>query len=55
MFAERELLRSLGLDIPNTLQFLEKLEAHFSQPMPSDLFRIDDLASYLSRFTGRSG
>lgn len=55
VFAERELLRSLGLDIPNTLQFLEKLEAHFSQPMPSDLFRIDDLASYLSRFTGRSG
>ena len=55
VFAQRELLRSLGLDIPNTLQFLEKLETRFSEKMPSNLFRIDDLASYLSRHIGGSG
>lgn len=54
VFAEREWLRSLGLDIPNTLRFLETLEKRFSEPMPSHLFRLDDLASYLAQLIGGS-
>lgn len=54
VFAEREWLRSLGLDIPNTLRFLETIERRFSEPMPSHLFRLDDLASYLAQLIGGS-
>jgi len=44
IFQHPELIRKIGLDIPNTLDFLLKLEKKFNVQLPRNIFTLDALA-----------
>ncbi|WP_096202107.1 energy-coupling factor ABC transporter ATP-binding protein [Bacillus sp. FJAT-45350] len=49
IFEHPEKLQEVGLDVPETVNFLLKIEKKFNQPMPRNLFTVEEVAEYLSQ------
>lgn len=47
VFADRNKLIALQLDVPETVEFLYKLEERLQKPIPKNLFTIEEVTNYL--------
>ncbi|MDE5415790.1 energy-coupling factor ABC transporter ATP-binding protein [Alkalihalobacterium chitinilyticum] len=50
VFSNLNHLQEIGLDVPETLAFMSKLEKVFQQPMPRDLFTVDQVAQFIKQY-----
>ncbi|WP_209125340.1 energy-coupling factor ABC transporter ATP-binding protein [Alkalihalobacillus sp. BA299] len=50
IFSNVELLQTIGLDVPETIALLNKMEQKFEQQMPCDLFTVDEIAQFIKKY-----
>ncbi|WP_216831062.1 energy-coupling factor ABC transporter ATP-binding protein [Alkalihalobacterium elongatum] len=50
IFANLKQLQTIGLDVPETLTLMYKMEEVFGQQMPRDLFTVDQVAQFIKQF-----
>lgn len=53
MFAEPEGLQKIGLDVPETVRFIQLLEEKFAVKLPKDVFSIEEVARLVGQVTGK--
>ncbi|WLR50992.1 energy-coupling factor ABC transporter ATP-binding protein [Bacillus tianshenii] len=55
VFAQADKLRNVGLDVPESIRFLQKVEEKFNVSLPYDAFTPEEIAVQLSKVLKRGG
>ncbi|HEX6922466.1 MAG TPA: energy-coupling factor ABC transporter ATP-binding protein [Bacillales bacterium] len=53
VFSQPEQLQSVGLDVPETVQFVQRLEKKFGVQLPKDCFSVKEVAGLVQQLVGR--
>lgn len=53
VFSEPERLQRVGLDVPETIRFIQALEDKFGKQLPRDRFSLDEVTALVKELVGR--